>query len=82
MQNGVAILTCNRARRLNVSSRHPMHALSRQRAFACATSPVRRPDHFVDWTFSAGGDLLEFNEALRSERARILALRFNRPVLR
>lgn len=82
-RDGIATLTLNRADKLNALSRAVMRSLDAQLAAVAGTPGLR----VVLLTgagraFSAGGDLAEFEEALRADPARLLAdLRFNQQVM-
>jgi enoyl-CoA hydratase/carnithine racemase len=81
-QEGIATLMLNRPDTLNAMSRAMMHALDAQ-VEAVARRPGLRVVLVVGAgrAFSAGGDLREFGETLRTDPARLLAdLRFNQQV--
>ena len=83
LQDGIATLALNRPGKLNALSREVMHALAAQLDGLAGAAGLR----VVLLTgsgraFSAGGDLAEFEEALRTDPARLLAdLRFNQQVM-
>lgn len=83
LSDGIATLTLNRPDKLNALSREVMRALAAQ-LDAVAGAPGLRVVLLAGSgrAFSAGGDLIEFGEALRSDPARLLAdLRFNQMVM-
>jgi len=83
VREGIATLMLNRPDKLNAMSREMMHALSGRLDVLAGVEGLRA----VVLTgsgraFSAGGDLVEFGEALRSDPAVLLAdLRFNQEVM-
>jgi enoyl-CoA hydratase/carnithine racemase len=83
LDDGIAVLTLNRPGKLNALSREVMHALDARLDALAATSGVRVVLLAASGrAFSAGGDLVEFDEALHADPARLLAdLRFNQGVM-
>ena len=81
--DGIATLTLNRPDKLNALSREVMHALAAQLDVVAATPGLRVVLLAGSGrAFSAGGDLIEFGEALRSDPVRLLAdLRFSQTVM-
>jgi enoyl-CoA hydratase/carnithine racemase len=83
LRDGIATLTLNRPDQLNAMSRELMRSLAAQLDVLAGSAGLR----VVVVTgsgraFSAGGDLIEFDEALRSDPARLLAdLRFNQQTM-
>jgi enoyl-CoA hydratase/carnithine racemase len=83
LRDGIATLMLHRPDKLNAMSREMMHALSDRLDTLARMEGLR----VVVLTgsgraFSAGGDLVEFEEALRTDPARLLAdLRFNQEVM-
>lgn len=84
LDDGIATLTLNRPATLNAMSREMMHSLDAQLDRLAGEAGVRAV--LVAGTgraFSAGGDLVEFEQALRVDPARLLAdLRFNQEVFK
>lgn len=83
LRAGIATLTLNRPGKLNALSREVMQALA-ARLDLVARSPDLRVVLLTGSgrAFSAGGDLVEFDDALRSDPTRLLAdLRFNQKVM-
>jgi enoyl-CoA hydratase/carnithine racemase len=82
-ENGIATLTLNRPDKLNALSREVMRALAAQLDVVVGTAGLRVVLLAGSGrAFSAGGDLVEFDDALRSAPAQLLAdLRFNQQVI-
>lgn len=83
LDDGIATLTLNRPDKLNALSSELMRSLSAQLDVVARSAGVRVVVLAGSGrAFSAGGDLLEFDDALRSDPARLLAdLRFNQEVI-
>jgi enoyl-CoA hydratase/carnithine racemase len=83
LRDGVATLTLNRPEKLNAMSRELMRSLSAQLEVVAAAAGLRVVIvAAAGRAFSAGGDLVEFDDALRTDPSRLLAdLRFNQQVL-
>jgi enoyl-CoA hydratase/carnithine racemase len=82
LHDGIATLTLSRPDQLNAMSRELMQSLA-AKLDVVAGSPGLRVVLVAGSgrAFSAGGDLIEFDEALRADPARLLAdLRFNQEV--
>ena len=81
--DGIATLTMNRPDKLNALSREVMRSLDAQLDVVAATHGLRVVLLAGSGrAFSAGGDLVEFDDALRTDPARLLAdLRFNQQVI-
>ena len=83
LRDGIATLTLNRPDKLNALSREVMRSLATQLDVVVGSAGLR----VVVITgsgraFSAGGDLAEFDDALRTDPAALLAdLRFNQQVM-
>jgi len=81
---GIATLTLNRPEQLNALSRELMHGLAAQ-LDAAVRAPGLRAVVITGAgrAFSAGGDLVEFDDTLRADPDRLLAdLRFNQQVFK
>jgi enoyl-CoA hydratase/carnithine racemase len=80
--DGIATLTLNRPESLNAMSREVMRSLSAQLDVVAASAGLRVVVVAGSGrAFSAGGDLIEFEESLRADPSSLLAdLRFNQQV--
>jgi hypothetical protein len=76
MQNGITILTLNRAERATTGCPPCPERFFR------AASPARRVDHCSRPGISAGVHSVDFREAPRSEEALLLDSRFNQELLK
>jgi len=84
LHDGIATLTLNRADKLNALSREVMHALAARLDEVDAAAAGLRVVLITGSgrAFSAGGDLVEFDDALRADPVRLLAdLRFNQRLM-
>jgi enoyl-CoA hydratase/carnithine racemase len=81
--DGIATLTLNRPDKLNALSREVMRALAAQLDVVVGAAGLRVVLLAGSGrAFSAGGDLVEFDDALRSAPAQLLAdLRFNQQII-
>lgn len=81
--DGIATLALNRPDKLNALSREVMRSLASQLDVIAGSSGLRVVLLVGSGrAFSAGGDLVEFDDALRADPARLLAdLRFNQDVM-
>jgi len=83
LDDGIATLTLNRPDNLNALSRELMHSLAAQLDVVAGLAGLRAILLAGSGrAFSAGGDLVEFDDTLQSDPTRLLAdLRFNQEVM-